>query len=219
MDKREIIARRVALELRDGDVINLGIGIPTLVANYVPEGVHIILQAECGMLGVGPAQRGPELDWSVHDAGAQLVTCLPGASFFDSAVSFGLIRGGHVDATVLGAFEVDEEGNLANYLIPGGKIAGMGGAMDLVAGAKRVIIAMEHTKKDGGAKILKRCNLPLTGARAVSLIVTDLAVIDVTPGGLALREVAAHSSIEEVVSKTEAALAVPGSVGVFAGEA
>ncbi len=208
MDSREIIARRVAKELRDGDVVNLGIGIPTLVANYVPEGVHIILQAQCGMLGVGPAQEGPDYDWSVHDAGGEPVTALIGASFFDSAVSFGLIRGGHVDATVLGAFEVDEMGNLANYLVPGKRIAGMGGAMDLVSGARRVIIAMEHTKRDGEAKILKRCTLPLTGAGVVHTIITELAVIDVTPDGLVLRETADGVSIEEVVQKTEARLIV-----------
>ncbi len=207
MDNREIIARRVSKELHDGDVVNLGIGIPTLVANYIPEGVHIFLQAECGMLGVGPAQD-PVFDWDVHDAGGVPVTALSGASFFDSAVSFGLIRGGHVDATVLGAFEVDEKGNMANYLIPGGRIAGMGGAMDLVSGARRVIIAMEHTKKDGEAKILKRCTLPLTGAGVVHTIITELAVIDVTPDGLVLRETAEGVSAEEVVQKTEANLVV-----------
>ncbi len=208
MDKREIIARRVAKELHDGDVVNLGIGIPTLVANYIPEGVHIILQAECGMLGVGPAQEGAEIDWDVHDAGGVPVTALEGASFFDSAVSFGLIRGGHVDATVLGAFEVDEKGDMANYLIPGGKIAGMGGAMDLVTGARRVIIAMEHTKKDGEAKIVERCTLPLTGAGVVHTIITELAVIDVTKDGLVLREAAEGVTAEEVIEKTGAKLII-----------
>ena len=207
MDKREIIARRVAKELHDGDVVNLGIGIPTLVANYIPEGVHIILQAECGMLGVGPAQN-PEFDWDVHDAGGVPVTALEGACYFDSAVSFGLIRGGHVDATVLGAFEVDEKGNIANYVIPGGRIAGMGGAMDLVTGARRVIIAMEHTKKDGEAKIVERCTLPLTGAGVVHTIITELAVIDVTEDGLVLRELAEGVSVGEVIEKTGAKLIV-----------
>ena len=207
MDKREIIARRVAKELHDGDVVNLGIGIPTLVANFIPEGVHIILQAECGMLGVGPAQN-PEFDWDVHDAGGVPVTALEGACYFDSAVSFGLIRGGHVDATVLGAFEVDEKGNIANYVIPGGRIAGMGGAMDLVTGARRVIIAMEHTKKDGEAKIVERCTLPLTGAGVVHTIITELAVIDVTEDGLVLRELAEGVSVGEVIGKTGASLIV-----------
>ncbi len=207
MDKREIIARRVAKELNNGDVVNLGIGIPTLVANYIPEGVHIILQAECGMLGVGPEQS-PVFDWDVHDAGGVPVTALTGASFFDSAVSFGLIRGGHVDATVLGAFEVDETGSLANYLIPGGRIAGMGGAMDLVSGARRVIIAMEHTTKDGDAKIVKRCTLPLTGAGVVHTIITELAVIDVTKEGFVLRETAEGVSVEEVIEKTGAKLVI-----------
>jgi acetate CoA/acetoacetate CoA-transferase beta subunit len=199
MDKREFIARRVAKELRDGDVINLGIGLPTLVANYIPEGISVILQSENGLLGLGPKACESNIDPNITDAGGAFVTVLKGASFFDSSVSFGIIRGGHVNATVLGALEVDEEGNLASWMIPGKKVTGMGGAMDLVVGARKVIVAMEHQNKDGAPKILRKCKLPLTASRQVNLIVTEKAVIEVVPGkGLVLKEVAPDSSIEDV---------------------
>ncbi|WP_454052886.1 CoA transferase subunit B [Clostridium sp. Marseille-Q7071] len=214
MDKnmiREVIAKRVAKELKDGDVVNLGIGLPTLVANYIPEGVDVTLQSENGFVGIGPAPAEGKEDKDLVNAGGQFVTVLPGAAFFDSAISFGIIRGGHVDATVLGALEVDQEGNLANWMIPGKKVPGMGGAMDLVVGAKKVIVAMEHTAK-GNPKILKKCTLPLTAANQVNLIITEMAVMEVTKEGLVLRELGPQATIEDVKNATLADLIIPDNV-------
>lgn len=215
MDKRQMIGKRIAQEFHNGDYVNLGIGLPTLAVNHIPEGVHVIFQSENGMLGVGPSPAEGQEDKDMINAGGGFITAIKGASFFDSALSFAIIRGGHIDATVLGALQVDAHGNLANWMIPGKMVPGMGGAMDLVTGARRVIVAMEHVDKRGNPKILKDCNLPLTAKGKVSLIITDMAVIEVSPNGLVLKELAEGCTVEEVVKATEAELIIPLEIGSF----
>jgi len=211
LDKNQI-AQRIARELRDGYYVNLGIGIPTLVANYIPEGVNVTLQSENGLLGMGPFPIEDEEDADLINAGKQTITTLPGSSFFDSAMSFGMIRAGKVDLTVLGAMEVSENGDIASWKIPGKLVKGMGGAMDLVASAKNIIVAMMHTNSKGESKLLKRCRLPLTGINCVKKIVTDLAVLEVTGGGFRLLEKAKGVSVEEIRSKTEGNLIAEGEI-------
>lgn len=207
MNAKELIARRVAKELKDGDVVNLGIGLPTMVANYVEPGIDITFQSENGMLGLGPAPDKEHEDWDLTNAGGKPVTMSIGGVFFDSSISFGIIRGGHVDATVLGSLQVDEEGNIANWIIPGKMVPGMGGAMDLLVGAKKVIVAMQHTS-NGEPKILKKCTLPFTAVKEVNMIVTELGVMEVTPEGIVLTEVAPGVTPEDVQAATEATLII-----------
>jgi 3-oxoacid CoA-transferase subunit B len=206
------IAKRIAQELKDGYYVNLGIGIPTLTANYIPEGMDVILQSENGLLGIGPFPAEDEVDPDLINAGKQTITAIPGAAFFDSAASFGMIRGGHIDLTVLGAFEVSEKGDISSWKIPGKLVKGMGGAMDLVAAAKNIIVATTHTDKDGKSKLVKQCTLPLTGVGCVKRVITDLAVLDVTPEGFRVVERAPGVSVEEIVSATEGRLTVEGDI-------
>lgn len=212
--KREVIVKRVAKELKDGNLVNLGIGMPTLVANYIPEGIDIMLHSENGFIGLGPSPEPGQEDPDIVNAGGLPSSVVPGGAFFDSAMSFTIIRGGHLDITVLGALQVDQNGNLANWMIPGKLVPGMGGAMDLVAGAKKVIVAMEHTAK-GEPKILKKCTLPLTAEGEVDLIVTDMGVIEVTPNGLLLTELAPETTVEEVINATEAELKISENLKVM----
>jgi 3-oxoacid CoA-transferase subunit B len=214
-DTRERIVKRVARELRDGDYVNLGIGIPTLVGNHIPPGIEITLHSENGLLGIGPYPTKGQVDPDLINAGKETVTELRGSSIVSSVESFAMVRGGHLDLTVLGALQVDEAGNLANWMIPGKMVKGMGGAMDLVGGAKRVIVAMEHATKKGGHKLVKSCSLPLTGVKVVTMIVTEMAVIDVTPAGFHLRELAEDTTLDRVKEATGAELIVDETLGTF----
>lgn len=215
MSDKERIAKRAAAELSNGDVVNLGIGLPTLVANYIPEGLTIYLQSENGIIGMGPSPNQNTYDPNIVNAGGKAVTVEAGACFFDSSISFSIIRGGHVDAAVLGALQVDKQGNLASHIVPGKKVPGMGGAMDLVTGAKKVIITMTHTTKDGAAKIMNHINLPATALGKVQQIITELAVIDVTPQGLLLKEISDVTTVAEVIAKTAAPLILAADIGRF----
>ena len=214
-DPKVVIAKRAARFLKDGDVVNLGIGMPEMVANYLPEGVNVVFHSENGIIGMSEAAEDGEENHNHSNAGGKYVTVIPGAMFFDSATSFGLIRGGHVNVAILGALQVDEEGSLSSHIIPGKMVPGMGGAMDLISGSDKVIVITTHNDKKGNPKILKKNNLPLTAYNRVRWIITELAVIEYTPEGLVLREVNRESSIDEVVSKTEAKLIIPETVGSF----